>query len=125
MGVLWHGHYARLFELANEEIGRRCGLGYGDFLAARLRAPIVQLHVDYYASPGLGEQVAVVGRFLWNEGARIDIEYEVWRDNDALAATGYTVQMLVTDEGDPLIVSPELLNTCRERWNNGEFGEMQ
>ena len=49
MGVVWHGRYANLFEQANEEIGRSCGLSYDDFKRERLLAPIVQLHVDFCA----------------------------------------------------------------------------
>ena len=38
MAVMWHGHYAVLFEEASTELRRRCGLGYTDFFAARIMA---------------------------------------------------------------------------------------
>jgi len=125
MAVLWHGRYAEYFEQANEELGRRCGLSYLDFMRDGLRAPVVQFHVDYFASPRLGEEVTVIGRMFWNEGARINIEYEIRKEDDALAASGYTVQMFVTDRGEVLVASPALIETCRERWANGEFADMQ
>lgn len=125
MGILWHGRYAQYFEDANEELGRRIGLSYHDFREAGLRAPIVQMHVDYFGSPFLGEKVTITGRMVWNEGARMDIEYEVHKEDESLAAAGYTVQMFVTAEGETLVALPPLLERCRDRWRDGEFSEMQ
>jgi len=125
MAVLWHGRYANLFEQANEELGRSCGLDYGDFKRAHLLAPIVQLHVDYFAPVVLGEQVSIIGKMIWTESARMDIEYEIHKEDGTLAATGYTVQMFVEPSGVPLMASPTILETCRQRWRDGEFGGLQ
>lgn len=119
MGVLWHGRYAHYFEQANEELGRRCGMSYEDFRREKLRAPVVQFHVDYFASPVPGEEVTVVGRMVWNEGARMNLEYEILKDDGTLAASGYTVQMFVAETGRPMLASPEILERCRERWVSG------
>ncbi len=123
MGILWHGRYAAYFEQANEALGRVCGMSYQDFIRERLRAPIVQFHVDYFASPMLAEEVTVVGRFVWSEGARMNIEYEIRKEDNRLAATGFTVQMLVGADGETWLVAPPLLERCRQRWRNGEFAE--
>ncbi|MGD0388020.1 MAG: acyl-CoA thioesterase [Tepidisphaeraceae bacterium] len=125
MAVTWHGRYAQLFEEANEELGRSCGMGYADFHRERLQAPIVQLHVDYFAPTVLGEEVGIVGKMIWSEGARINMEYEIFKQSGALAASGYTVQMFVDASGAALLGSPPLLERCRKRWIAGEFGEMQ
>jgi acyl-CoA thioester hydrolase len=122
MAVLWHGRYAQLFEIANEELGRRYGLAYTDFRQARLAAPIVQLHVDYFAPVTLGELVSITGQMLWSEGARMNIQYAVHKENGALAAAGYTVQMFVGEDAAPLLVAPPILETCRARWRAGELG---
>src|ERR1035441_5353283 len=66
MGVLWHGRYAAFFEEANEALCRLFGMSYADFRRERLMAPIVQFHVDYFASALLGEEVLATGRMLWN-----------------------------------------------------------
>jgi acyl-CoA thioester hydrolase len=125
MGILWHGRYAQLFEMANEELGRLIGMSYPDFKRERVAAPIVQLHVDYFAPVTLGEQIVIVGRMVWSEGARSNIEYEVRKETSALAATGYTVQMFVDEHGSPLLASPPLLEICRRRWCEGEFAKHQ
>ena len=125
LGILWHGRYASYFEDANEELGRRVGLSYADFRDAGVRAPIVQFHVDYFASPELGEEVSIIGRMVWNDGARMDIVYEIRKEDGSLAAAGYTVQMLVSGEGETLVVTPPLLERCRDRWKRGEFSDLQ
>jgi acyl-CoA thioester hydrolase len=122
MAILWHGRYAQLFEQANEELGRMCGMSYPDFRRERLLAPIVQLHVDYFAPITLGEQVTIQGKMIWADGARSNIEYRVDKENGTLAASGYTVQMFVDETGVPLMASPPLLESCRRRWRAGEFG---
>jgi acyl-CoA thioester hydrolase len=122
MAVLWHGRYAELFEQANEELGRKCGLTYADFYRAGLQGPIVQLHVDYFAPATLSEVVTIVGKLIWTEAARINIEYEIRKQDGTLAATGYTVQMFIDETKQPLMTSPPLYDTCRRRWAAGEFG---
>lgn len=123
MQILWHGRYANLFEQANEELGRVVGMSYPDFNRDKLLAPIVQLHVDYFAPCLLGEDVAIIGKMIWNDGARMDIEYEVRKPNGTLAATGYTVQMFVDMDGLPLLASPSMQENCRRRWLAGEFAD--
>ena len=124
MAVTWHGRYAQFFEQANEELGRSYGLGYADFHRERLQAPIVQLHVDYFAPTVLGEEVGIVGKLIWSEGARINVEYEIFKQNGVLAAAGFTVQMFVDESGAALLAIPPLLERCRKRWSAGEFGGM-
>jgi acyl-CoA thioester hydrolase len=121
MAIMWHGRYAELFEQGNEELGRLCGMGYPDFIRERLQAPIVQLHVDYFAPLRLGETVTIIARMIWADGARSNIEYEIRRENGTLAASGFTVQMFIDETGTPLMADPPLLETCRRRWLAGEF----
>jgi acyl-CoA thioester hydrolase len=125
MGILWHGRYAQLFEQANEEIGRQCAMTYADFHHECLMAPIVQFHVDYFMPILLGEEVGIIGRMIWDDGARLNIEYEIRKENGELAATGYTVQMFVDEAGTPLVASPALQEKCRKRWQGGEFGGLR
>lgn len=121
MGVLWHGRYAQLFEMANEEIGRQCGLTYAEFYRERVAAPIVQLHVDYFAPARLEEELQIIGKMVWSGSARMNIEYEILKSEGSLAASGFTVQMFVDEHGTPLLASPSLLEKCQSRWRAGEF----
>lgn len=122
MAIAWHGRYLGFFEIASEELGRRIGLSYADYFAADLRAPLVQVHVDFHRPVTLGENAGIRASLIWTEAARLNTEYTVETEKREIAATGYTVQMLTIGEtGEPCFVVPPLLARCRERWQQGEF----
>jgi len=122
MAIMWHGRYPLLFEEASEELGRRCGLSYGEYYAAGLRGPIVSLHIDYYQSLFLDEEYTVRASLVWTEGARLNTEFHVIKEDGSLATSGYTVQLFTDHQsGEPCLISPEMLESCRRRWLAGEF----
>ena len=117
LGVVWHGHYPALFEEASTEVRRDFGLGYAEFAAAGCLAPIVQIHVDFHRPLHLDDLARVTARLWWNEGARLDIEYEILRPDGRPAATGYTVQMFIDRASrEPCLAPPPLLLECWARW---------
>jgi acyl-CoA thioester hydrolase len=122
MGIVWYGRYSLFFEEVSEKLGRVCGLTYKDFYESGLRAPIVEFHIDYYQSLYLDEEFKIRASLIWHEGARLNTEYGLYKMNGTVAATGYTVQLFTDAKtGEPCIVSPELLERCRNRWKAGEF----
>lgn len=122
MGVAWHGRYAIYFEEAAAEIGRRCGMSYKDFYEANLRTPIVEFHVDFFKPLYLDEEFTIRGVLYWHDGARLNIEYQLLKQNGSKAASGYTVQLFINSiSGEVCVISPELLESCRKRWKAGEF----
>jgi acyl-CoA thioester hydrolase len=122
MGIAWYGRYAVFFELAQAELGRRCGLAYQDFYTANLAAPIVQFHIDYYQPLYLDEEFRIKAALVWSEGAKLQMEYTVIKNDDSIATCGYTVQMFIDRKNNqPYIVSPKLLERLRRRWQKGEF----
>jgi len=122
MAIMWHGRYPLLFEEASEELGRRCGMSYKDFFEAGLRAPIVELHIDYFQPLFLDEEFTVRASLVWHEGARLNTEFQVIKQDGTLATSGYTVQLFTDHKtGKPAILSPAMLERCRDRWRTGEF----
>ncbi len=122
LGIAWHGRYAEYFELAAVELRRRCGFSFEELRDAGLTAPIVQFHVDHYLPLELDEEFRVMASLIWSEGARLNIEYEVAKLDNRIAATGYTIQMFVDRvAGEPCLISPDLLERCRKRWQAGEL----
>jgi acyl-CoA thioester hydrolase len=122
MRVVWYGRYSLYFEEAAEEIGRRCGLSYKDFMEAGLRTPIAQFHIDYFRPLFLDEEFTIRAALIWHEGARLNTEYHLIKRDGSLAASGYTVQLFVDHNSwEVCIVSPELLETCRRRWKAGDL----
>jgi acyl-CoA thioester hydrolase len=126
LGIVWHGRYSKYFEKAATELGRQCGLSYEDFRGARLLAPIVKFHVDYHLPLVLDEEFTIEASLIWDEGARLNTEFELRKQDSSIATTGYTVQMFIEREsGEVCLVSPELLERCRQRWKAGEFKWLQ
>ncbi len=122
MAVMWHGYYAILFEEVSTELRRLCGLTYEKFFEHSIFAPIVQLHIDYFKPLVLDELCTVVGKMIFTEAARINIEYQAIKEDGSLAASGFSVQMFVdAKNNNPFIFNPELWQTCLDRWINGEF----
>ena len=121
MAVVWHGRYAYYFEAAYAALTRQCGISYLDLYEAQLRAPIVQMHVDYFKPLVLEELFTVKARLVWSEGARMNMEYEVMKADGSCAACGYTVQMFTDASGSPAMIVPEPIARLRRRWQEGEF----
>ncbi len=122
MGIVWHGRYSKYFEEGFAGIGRKYGLSYKEFYKAGLRAPIVQMHIDYHLPLTLDEVCLIEASMIWSEGAKINIEYTAIKENGQIAATGYTVQMLTDAKSqEPFIITPPLLEECREKWLKGEY----
>lgn len=121
MAVVWHGRYSQYCEEAYAELTRRCGISYHDLFKANLRAPVVQVHIDYFESLMLEEEFIVTAILIWCEGARMNVEYSITRMNGTIAATGYTVHMFVDPTGVPLLTVPPLIEKLRQRWQKGEF----
>lgn len=122
MGILWYGRYTKYFEEGFAAIGRMYGLSYKDFYESKIQAPIVQMHIDYHLPLVLNEICVIEASLIWNEGARLNIEYSIIKENGKIAATGYTVQMFINAETqEPYIILPDILEKCQRKWIDGEF----
>jgi acyl-CoA thioester hydrolase len=122
MGIVWYGRYAIYFEEAQRELCRCCGLTYQDYFSANLGAPIVAFHIDYQQPLYLDEEFTAKASMIWSEGAKINIEYEIIKADGSIATRGYTIQILV-EQGSKqaCIITPELIQRFRKRWQDGEF----
>jgi acyl-CoA thioester hydrolase len=122
MGIAWYGRYPVFFEEGFAELGRLCGLSYREFAEANLRAPIAQFHIDYHQPLVLDEEFLVTVSLIWSEGAILNTEYRVTKEDGSIAATAYTVQMFVDGvSGETCLTPPGILERCHQRWKAGEF----
>ena len=122
MGILWYGRYTKYFEEGFAAIGRMYGLSYKDFYESKIHAPIVQVHIDYHLPIVLNEICMIEAYLIWDEGARLNIEYSIIKENGKIAATGYTVQMFIDAETrEPYILLPDIIKKCHRKWVNGGF----
>jgi acyl-CoA thioester hydrolase len=124
MGVVWFGNYCRLMDEAGAHLRALCGLSYDDFRREGIMAPVKRMEVDYQVPLVLGEEIRIVARMPWNEAMRIDTEFEIYKQDGRMAATGWMVQLL-TSAADmmPIYVEIPLVARIRERWRRGEFAE--
>ncbi|SLM32817.1 conserved hypothetical protein [Desulfamplus magnetovallimortis] len=125
MAIVWHGRYPRFFEMAAEALAGHIGLTYKAYYENNLRAPIVQMHVDYHRPLPLEAKIRIKAALIWSKAARLNTEYTIYQENGIIAATGYTVQMF-TDaaSGEPYILPPPLLETILGKWQSGGFGKL-
>lgn len=121
MGVVWFGNYMRYFEDGSAAIGRKCGMTFSDFRQAGVKAPMVQCHTDYHYPLLLDEEFTIRATLYYSEAAVIEKEFQIIKADGTLAASGYTVQLLMDKDNRHIAVSPPLLQRCRERWRNGDF----
>ena len=126
MGIVWFGRYPRFIEEGAAELGRCCGLSYQDYIEAGLLAPVASCHVDYLIPLTLDELFTIRTSLVWNEGARLNMEYELVKADGTVAARAYTVQVFIGAVGRQVcMVSPPMLERCRARWKAGEFKDLQ
>lgn len=115
--VVWHGHYATFFEEGRRAFGREFGIDYTAFLEHRVGVPLVQLAIDFVAPARLQDVVAVTARLRQSESARLDFDYRVRRVGDGLLlATGHTVQVFTTPEGELLLQWPAFMVERLRAW---------
>ena len=116
MNVVWHGHYAKYFELARCALLRRFDYDYPQMLASGYLWPIVDCRLKYVRPVVYGQQLLVEATLLEYEN-RIKIGYEI-RD----AATGErltkgsTIQVAINGTTRELqFVSPPIILANLER----------
>lgn len=122
LAIAWHGHYPKFFEIAHTELMRKIGLTYENYRKHDTGAPIVQIHADYFLPLELDELFTVKAELIWSDGARINVNYQIIKQDGRLAGTGYTVQMLFdVYTHAPCVAAPQFLEDIWNKWRNGDF----
>lgn len=125
MAIVWHGRYLQFFEMASEKLAKSIGLSYRNYADNDLRAPFVQMHLDYHRPLLLEEKLIVSATLFWTDAAKLNIEYKIIKEDGSLGASGYSVQMFVSGvDNQPFLVNPPLLDDIKEKWQNGDFNEL-
>jgi acyl-CoA thioester hydrolase len=122
LGIVWHGRYPSYFEDARVAVGEAYGVGYPDYRAHQVLAPIMVLHADYQRPLLFGEEFSIEGILHWSDAARVNFEYVLRDAQGRVTTTGYSVQLLMDRHGEVLVVAPPFLQQVRERWRAGELG---
>jgi len=107
MKIVWHGHYLKYFEDGRESFGAKYELGYLDVYKHNVMIPIVKINCDYKRPLVYGDILIVETTFINSEAAKILFDYKIFRKSDReLMATGSSMQVFLTPEGELLLTSP-------------------
>lgn len=117
MKIVWHGNYVRYFEDGRESFGLKYNLGYLDVYKHKVMIPIVKINCNFLKPLVYGDSAIVETRFINSEAAKIQFEYKIFRKSDQeIMATGSSIQVFLTPEGELLLNSPEFFMGWKKRW---------
>ena len=110
-GIVWHGSYAKYFEDAREEFGKKYNLGYLKIFGEGYYAPLVNLDFSYKKPLVYGDKAIVEIHYKETKPAKLCFEYKIFNSKDkSLIATGKSIQVFL--DKDYVL-----------EWNNPEFYE--
>jgi len=96
MGIVWHGSYAKYFEDAREEFGKKYNLGYLRIFGEGFYAPLVNLDFSYKKPLAYGDKAIVEVYYKPTEAAKICFDYKIYNAADkSLIATGKSIQVFL------------------------------
>ena len=71
MGIVWHGSYAKYFEDAREEFGKKYNLGYLKIFGEGYYAPLVNLDFSYKKPLVYGDKAIVEIHYKETKSAKL------------------------------------------------------
>jgi len=110
MQVVWHGNYARYFEVARCELLRKIDYDYLAMQDSGYCYPIVDMRTKYIASAVFAQKIKVTAELIEYE-SRIKINYIICCAETGKKLTkGYTIQVAIClASQEMLYVSPDIL----------------
>jgi acyl-CoA thioester hydrolase len=117
MGVVWHGHYFRFFEMAREAFARAHGIDVDELIEATLGAPIVKAGMKFKAPARYGDALVIEARHRIRKEPKFVIDYRVMhRNSGRLLAVGQTTQIFTGPDGEVFYFPPPLLEKFWKTW---------
>jgi acyl-CoA thioester hydrolase len=110
IGVVWHGHYAKYFEIARCALLERLGYGYDAMRASGYMWPVIDMRVRYIRPMRFGQRILVKATLREWEN-RLLIDYLVTDAETGQRLTkGSTTQVAVDiASGEMCYVSPPVV----------------
>lgn len=110
MQVVWHGNYARYFEVARCELLRKISYDYLEMQASGYMWPIVDMRTKYIGSAIFMQKIIVTAELVEYE-SRLKINYIIsCADTGKKLTKGYTIQVAVDiSTAEMQYVSPPIL----------------
>lgn len=110
VGIAWHGHYAKYFEVARCELLQSFNYGYDAMRESGYIWPVIDLRVRYIKPMRFNQRVAVTASLREWEN-RLLIDYLITdADSNERLTKGHTSQVAVDmKSGEMCFVSPPVL----------------
>lgn len=109
MGIVWHGYYAKYFEIARCALLDRFDYNYAQMNASGYAWPVIDMRIRYPSSARFNETVVVTASISEWEN-RLKVDYEIRNRAGQRLTRGYTVQVAVEIEsGEMCFESPPVL----------------
>lgn len=121
LGIVWHGRYVSYFEDGRVALGEKYGIGYMDFYAHGVVAPIKKMHFDYHLPLKFQEEMTIEAILHWSDAARMNFEFIIRNGAGDRSTTGYTVQMMMDLNQRILLVPPPFYLEFCKQWKAGEL----
>lgn len=88
MGIIHHANYIRWFEEARVAILDFMGMPYETIEAAGIIVPVLGVDCQYKGMVHFGDEVTIHVAITKYNGARLEMAYEVYNQDDQLVTTG-------------------------------------
>jgi acyl-CoA thioester hydrolase len=110
IGIVWHGHYAKYFEIARCALLDQLDYGYDAMRESGFMWPVIDLRVRYIKPLRFGQQVLVKATLREWEN-RLLIDYLLTDAKDGHRLTKGTTSQVAVDvaSGEMCFVSPPVL----------------
>lgn len=109
MGIVWHGHYIKYFEIARCALLEKLDYNYSQMKASGYAWPVIDMRVRYPSSAIFGETI-VVNACISEWENRLKVDYEIRNKEGERLTRGHTIQVAVDiASGDMCFESPPVL----------------
>ena len=101
MGVVYYANYLVWFEVGRTEWLRETGWSYREMEQDGIALPVIEAHCEYRQAARYDDDLEIRTRASLLTPVRVRFDYDVIRDGDSLAASGYTVHATLDARGKP------------------------
>lgn len=109
MGVVYHGNYARFFEIGRTELFRKIGLAYKEVEEKGIIMPVVAMDIKYYTPARYDDILTIKTRIEKMPTSRIVLLHDIYNRSKQLLVKGSVALCFVDREKRKPIKAPQLL----------------
>lgn len=98
-GIIYYGAYIRLFQVAEEELFRTCGMPFSELREHRgVWIPRKAFHAEFHSPAQLDEEVLVEAHFTKIGRSSMTMQFEVYRAADRVHRASGTLTVVSVDK---------------------------